>query len=998
MQTLDRAASLLRGAITIGGAGKLLAELGFAGELLRLDATAVAALGLPSEITSARITQGSGALRALVVELQPGCSTREILTRAADALARTSSQLLWLVVGIQQAPQSITIICWRHAGRRIRIVSLACNPARVTLSDAETLGSLAAVRDESDLLTHARWLDVLGREAITTRFFRALEQTVDELAGSVAREVGRDARREMALLYVSRLIFLSFLQTKGWLNGDFSFLANGFTRCVEQGGHYQSRVLEPLFFGTLNTRARARSARAREFGRVPFLNGGLFARSHLEKRYRSARFSDEAFGNAYAALFSHYHFSGREDTAQWSEASIDPEILGKAFEALMRVSDRKSSGAFYTPQDLVEDLARRALDSVVEGFGSESHLLESIQQLKVLDPACGSGAFLVYLLERLALMRRGLGEHGTIAEIRRRVLTNCIFGVDINRMAAWLCELRLWLSIVIESEEVDPMRVVPLPNLDRHIRVGDSLAGGAFADEQGRRIGRNLEALRQRYARASGTRKTALARSLDRAERAAAIDLWNRRRIRLTSERKELLIALRTPDLFGSRASPDRQLGSRLVRLREQFREATAKVNALRNGAALPFSFGAQFSDIGAAGGFDIVIGNPPWVRVHRIAAASRMRLRHDFAVYRRAAWQSGTENAGAGRGFAAQIDLAALFVERGCDLVKCGGTLAYLLPSKLWQSLSGGGVRSMLLDRTDIRVLVDLTRSPSQFDAAVYPSLLVVRRNPDPDSASEIADDPPATHLTQSESFPRIPNSCASVVVHSRQGKRIWQCAQEQLPLDQTPGSPWLLVPESVRAAFDHVSHAAVPLHVSRFGRPMLGVKTGHNDAFIVRIESFDGAVAHIVAGDRHGEIERELLRPVIRGETVHQWLPAAPAEYIIWTLCDDGTTRRDLPPLARRWLAPFHETLVRRTDLHHKRAWWSLFRTESAACERHRVVWADFGLTPRAMVVPAGEPFVALNTCYVARCKTIASAYGLAAVLNSPLAAAWLNILAGI
>jgi len=983
VQTLDRAASLLRGALTIDGTARLLAELGFAHELLRLDATAVAELGLPGEITSARVTRSSGALRALVLELEPACSTRECLTRTADALARTSSELLWLVVAIQQATRSITIICWRHTGHRVRVVSLACDPAHVALSDAETLCSLAAVRDESDLLTHARWLDVLGREAITSRFFRALEQTVDQLAGSLAREVGRDARRELALLYVSRLIFLSFLQSKGWLNGDFSFLANGFTRCVEQGGHYQRRLLEPLFFGTLNTRVRARSARAREFGRVPFLNGGLFARSRLEKRYRSTRFSDEAFGNAYAALFSHYHFSGREDTADWSEASIDPEMLGKAFEALMRSSDRKSSGAFYTPQDLVENLTRRALDSVVDNLRSDPRLLEFVQGLKVLDPACGSGAFLVHLLERLSLMRRELGESGTIAEIRRRVLTTSIFGVDLNPTAVWLCELRLWLSIVIESDEVDPMRVVPLPNLDRHIRVGDSLAGGAFADDQSRGTGRNLDALRQRYARASGSRKTALARSLDRAERNAAIDVLNRRRIRLTSERKELLIALRTRDLFGSRQSPDRQLGVRLLRLREQFREASAKMSGLRDGAALPFSFGAHFSDIGDAGGFDIVIGNPPWVRVHRIAEASRMRLRHDFAVYRRAAWQAGAENAGAGRGFAAQIDLAALFVERGCDLLKCGGTLAYLLPSKLWQSLSGGGVREMLLERTDIRVLEDLSRSPSQFDAAVYPSLLVSQRNADSDSPGEIPED-------------RIQATSTSVVIHSRQGKRIWQCAQDRLPMDPTPGSPWLLVPESVRAAFDYVSHAAVPLHISRFGRPMLGVKTGCNDAFIVRVESLEGDIARIVSGERHGEIERELLRPVIRGEAVQPWLPAAPTEYIVWTLCDDGTTRRDLPPLARRWLAPYREALVRRTDLHHKRTWWSLFRTESADCERHRVIWADFGLTPRATVVAAGEPFVALNTCYVARCKTIASAYGLAAILNSPLAAAWLNILA--
>src|SRR5258705_11119606 len=84
--------------------------------------------------------------------------------------------------------------------------------------------------------------------------------------------------------------------------------------------------------------------------------------------------------------------------------------------------------------------------------------------------------------ERIAALRRDHGEAGSVADIRRRVLTSSIFGVDLNPMAVWLCELRLWLSIVIESDDVDPMRIAPLPNLDRHIRVCDSLAGGAFDD------------------------------------------------------------------------------------------------------------------------------------------------------------------------------------------------------------------------------------------------------------------------------------------------------------------------------------------------------------------------------------------------------------------------------------------------------------------------------------------------------------------------------------
>jgi hypothetical protein len=95
--------------------------------------------------------------------------------------------------------------------------------------------------------------------------------------------VSRVDRDELALLYISRLIFLSFLETRGWLNGDFGFLSNGYSRCIDERGRYQQKVLEPLFFGTLNTPVRSRSARTRQFGRILFLNGGLFARSHLER-------------------------------------------------------------------------------------------------------------------------------------------------------------------------------------------------------------------------------------------------------------------------------------------------------------------------------------------------------------------------------------------------------------------------------------------------------------------------------------------------------------------------------------------------------------------------------------------------------------------------------------------------------------------------------------------------------------------------------------------
>ncbi len=971
MQSLERALELLRRARSAVGASSILSELGFIGPLLPLDNKARTALRLPDHIRSAGITLGDDCLRGLVLELDDASDLRQTLGSTAKALANNAPQFLWIVCAFNANARELAIACWSAARSRVRVASLVCRADKLYTSDAETLCALSAAVGESDLITHSRWLDILGREAITRRFFSALQRVVAELAGSLSGRLSEAERGQLALLYISRLIFLSFLETRGWLNDDFGFLSNGFSRCISKGGRYQQRVLEPLFFGTLNTAVRDRSTRARAFGRIPFLNGGLFARSHLEKQRRGSEFTDESFGNAYASLLSHYRFSGREDSADWSEASVDPEILGKTFEALMAAPDRKTSGAFYTPQDLVEDITGHALASLLDAADCR----EALCRIKVLDPACGSGAFLVHALERIAALRKEHGESGSVADIRRRVLTSSIFGVDLNPMAVWLCELRLWLSIVIESDEADPMRIAPLPNLDRHIRVGDSLAGGAFDDRGGPISGRKIVSVRARYMRAVGPRKRTLARALDRLERSAALEVLARTHARMSAERKEMIIALRARDLFGDRQAPNADTRPRLAGIRSRLGENAHRTKALRAGAALPFSFAAHFSDVAAGGGFDVIIGNPPWVRVHHIAEASRERLRRDFAVYRNAAWESGATAAGAGRGFSAQIDLAALFVERSCELLRPGGTLALLLPTKLWRSLAGGGVRRLLLDRTDIVALEDLAESHSHFDAAVYPSLLVARRRTDRPDAS-------------------VPMVRAAV--RTTQGAIRWRCPRDLLSVDATPGSPWVLIPPSARRAFDRVARAGVPFFRSDFGRPLLGVKTGCNSAYIVHVESIDGDVARVSAGSRTGLIERGMLRPLIRGETLDKWTLTGPREYLVWPHEEGDRPRRELPPLARRWLLPFRDVLTARSDLHGRIPWWSVFRTESANHERSRVVWADFGLTPRATVLEAQEPFVALNSCYVVSCASQADAYALATILNSSLAAAWLNSLA--
>jgi len=1003
VRTLRSAAILLSNTTSVECAGPLLVELGFSDEIVPLDSETRQRLGVGEEVDSPHMSLGPGSMRALVGELKGSGreSIRETITRLTVRLSSRTPHILWLLIVVHRAGRQIAIGSWYTGRISPRVVALVASQDHIVDSDSETLCALSAAASDSDIATHSRWLEILGRETVSRRFFRAMHSAVDQLAASLSPVTAADEGRELALLYLSRLLFLSFIETKGWLDGDHTFLANQFADCIVAGGRFHVRVLAPLFFGTLNTRPANRARRSRAFGRIPFLNGGLFCRSVLERSCADRVFTDEAIGDVFGQLLTRYRFTAREDSAVWSEAAVDPEMLGKAFESLMAAPERKTSGAFYTPQVLVEQLATSALVSglsvadvpaaaVITALAGEipsrqvrQRLLAASDRLRILDPACGSGAFLVHLMERLAALRIHLGECRPLHAVRRDILTRSIFGVDVNPTAVWLCELRLWLSMAIEDPERDPMKVAALPNLDRNIRVGDSLAGGSFNGDHGIPHPVRITTLRARYARTVGRRKKVFARMLDRLERDCALRSLDMEIVRLTHARREILGALRTRDLFGDRRAPAPSVRLKLGDVRSSIRAAQSARSSLRRGGALPFAYATQFADVSAAGGFDMVIGNPPWVRLHNVDHSAKAQFTREFRVFRESAWQAGAEAAAAGRGFAAQVDLSALFVERSLTLARDGGTVALIVPAKLWRSLAGGGVRSYLIREAQIVELHDLTESRQLFDAAVYPSVIVFRRN---------------------SAFAPAPASVRAVV-HRRESAIHWPLDTGTLPFDMTPGSPWLIMPPEVRASFDLISRAGIPLAKSPLGRPFLGVKTGCNEAFVVRLSSMqpppglngDRQLAAIESGEISGKIECSMLRPLHRGETIHRWRLRAPLEQIVWTHDEQGPVPRLLPH-AQRWLDKWRHELERRTDFSargHAR-WWTIFRTESAAASSSRVAWSDFGRTPRAAVLDANDATVLLNSCYVVRCDDLADAQTLAALLNSPINAAWLNALA--
>ena len=989
MRSLRHAASLLGAASSIDSLVPIAAELGFDPAPLSLDVATRTALGVPDDAGDVRLLRGRGALRALLVVTARDDSLRTLFTRLASALGTRARSVLWLLVGAS-ANGETGVACWTAGPRAPRLAALVTRRDRIVASDAEALSALIASAGDDDLLTHTRWCELLGRDALSRRFYRTLEQRVGGLATSLPR-VPQEDRAELALLAASRLLFLSFLEAKGWLDGDRAFLARRFDACMAQGGDFHQRVLLPLWFGTLNTPLRRRARAARAFGAVPFLNGGLFGKTPLERRHSRVRLSDEALGRFFGEVLGAYRFTAREDQERWSEAAIDPEMLGRAFESLMASRERRTSGAFYTPQALVQRVVEAALGSRLREAGLPHLLVEAalrgepleeadaarlrreLASLTVLDPACGSGAFLVQVLERLAELHALAGDRRPIAEVRREVLARAIHGVDVNPTAVWLCELRLWLSVVIESDETRMSAVPPLPNLDCNVRVGDALAGDAFAAPPSL-VGPPavLAGLRLRYARATGRRKATLRRMLDREERRRAMATLDRQLIALRAGRRERVLALRSVDLFGARGGAATLRRGESLMLRRRVAALRRERERVAAGGALPFAFPSHFGHVHARGGFALVVGNPPWVRLHNIPAAARASLRERFSVFRDAAWTPGAERAGAGRGFAAQVDLAALFVERGLALTSPCGVLALLVPAKLWRSLAGGGTRALLARSARLLRLEDWSEAPCTFDAAVYPSVIVAS------TPARGADELHAAIRRQSLEV-------------------AWCGSPASIRFDPADAaSPWLLLPPAVRVAFDRLSAHGHPLGDCSLGRPTLGVKCGCNDAFVVEVTGCADGIASVSQGTRRGSVECDLVRPLLRGENVVPWRLPSTSMAIVWTHGGDGAPLVSLPHHAARWLAPWRTRLASRADLRGTRRWWSLFRTESADRRRTRVVWGDFGRAPRAAVIPAGDPTVPLNSCYALAVDDPDDAFALAALLNSVVAAAWLGAIA--
>jgi methylase of polypeptide subunit release factors len=800
----------------------------------------------------------------------------------------------------------------------------------------ERLHRLAALRGVTGLEFGLRATEVLGGVDAGRRFFLAFRDILERMAAEITLPPRETDRPALALLQLTRVLFLYFVQAKGWLNGETDFLRRWLDDRLARRRPLHRDLFRPLFFGTLNRPAPERG-RAAAFGRIPFLNGGLFEPHQLERHWRGT-VPNLAWREAFDQLFERFHFTVDE---RGSPGRIAPDMLGRVFEGLMAPADRRETGAFYTPAALVPRLVEAGLtalvaqrlalprsEAVARLARPDQSVLALLQTVTVLDPAVGSGAFLLGVLDRLAALRVG---EAPPAQLRRRILERNLFGVDLNPMAVRLAELRLWLRVVVDESTSDPISVAPLPNLDGVIRQGDSLLDPAWLlgtlGARAVRVAPEVRHCRHDFVSATGPRKAELLRQLRRIECRALAECLEEAATTLDLQLAECLASARAPTLFGDRRGLDRRLRTRLSVLRRRQARIRSLGRRLRREGELPwFSFEGQFGDVMAAGGFDLVVGNPPWVRAEQLAPRYRTMLAERYRWWRTA-----------GRGFRHQPDLALAFAERSAELLAPRGVLALLLPAKVATAEYARRFREALAGGFTLHHLADLGNDPAAtFDATTYPAALVAARaRPGPQQTVTLSLDPsPEAEATPQAQF--------------------------------TGGTPWLLWPDLVRKALALVN-AEHPTLGRQF-TPRLGMKTGANAVFL----------------DPPTPVEPSLIRRAIRGRDVRPFR-AGPGVRLFFPCDSSGRPYARLPPEAARHVREHAAVLQARVD-YRDGPLWTLFRVAGAVAP-YRVIWSDLARRLAAVPLTAAHDadLIPLNTCYLVALPDPASAMALAAWLNS-------------
>jgi len=690
------------------------------------------------------------------------------------------------------------------------------------------------------------------------------------------------AIRDYVKKLMGRLVFLQFIQKKGWLGvpadkewgeGDKEYLQHLYDHSYYKDD-FIDKVLEPLF-NDINTQKRYSDiATDGSETKIPYLNGGLFEVDDSDR----AKFKlPSSCIKSMFDFFSSYNFTIDENDPDDAEIGVDPEMLGRIFENLLE--DNKDKGAFYTPKEIVQYMCRESLIAYLQtDYSEDNSIKESIRQfvtthqignlpedirqnidsklisVKICDPAIGSGAFPMGLLKELYACRSAIENinEDDSASIKKEIIQNNIYGVDIEKGAVDIARLRFWLALIVDEKTPQA-----LPNMDFKIMQGNSL----ITTFDGKYI--NLE--KQQHINAS---KIELLKKELHAKQDSFYGLSGNDKYVRDIEIKNLIIDILKQQIgYQEKSSKEKELQTGFFfddgqaeaqttrpKISAEYTELLEKLkfyeNQINNSSKsiaerarieIPFfDWKICFSDVfnrqsgcNDKNGFDIVIGNPPYIQ-----------LSNNGGVLNKLYAPCGF------RAFASTGDIYCLFYEIGNRLLKPNGHLCYITSNKWMRAGYGEKLRSFLSAFCNPTLLVDFAGLKIFKSATVDTNILIYSKSPN-------------RHSTE----------CVSMNKNNKFGLNNLSdfVRQNHTITSFNDSNSWVILSEIEQSIKRKIESVGTPLkdwdiNIYR------GVLTGCNEAFIISGEKRDEILANCRTVEERKKTD-ELIRPILRGRDIKRY-----------------------------------------------------------------------------------------------------------------------------
>lgn len=581
--------------------------------------------------------------------------------------------------------------------------------------------------------------------------------------------------RDFTKKLLGRIVFLHFLQKKGWMGcspesrdwvkGEPRFMQKLFEDFSNQK-NFHSQCLTKLFFETLNTKRKNDQFEVNGLkgnlngSRVPYLNGGLFE-PEKNKAALTIDFPNEFFKELFD-FFEQYNFTIDENSPDDHEVGIDPEMLGHIFENLLE--DNRDKGAFYTPKEIVQYMCkesliqyllntlheRKEIEIFIRLHSVSSFLMQKenatllnqkLDDIKVCDPAIGSGAFPIGMLQEIFEAKRFIypylktNNRFDPSEVKKNIIQNSIYGVDLEKGAVDIAQLRFWLALVVDEQNPHP-----LPNLDYKIMQGNSLLEqflGVNLSQMGtiKNDVRIVEPERDLFGRIkenqmkftfSQTETTDKIQKL--IKKFFTIEIGEQKvEIRskinnLVLEHIEYNIELRENQLdrFISEAGNPNLLKSTAKKKYDTYVADLSKIKETKNELLKIqetderpyFLWHLYFMDVFDQGGFDVIIGNPPYIQLQKMGEETDILQEVGFETFARTG------------------DIYCLFYEKGIELLKKNsGVLTYITSNTWMRTKFGEKLRDYFTSKCNPEILLNFEDTQIFPSATVEVNILIAKR-----------------------------------------------------------------------------------------------------------------------------------------------------------------------------------------------------------------------------------------------------------------------------